>query len=82
MEQQAAIAYLRVFEGLNPDAREAVNIAINSIRLMIADEPIDGDKGFFKETRQGYCPNCGRYINNIYNEKHCGRCGQAIDWRK
>jgi hypothetical protein len=26
------------------------------------------------------CPSCGRRLRNKQKDKHCGRCGQALDW--
>jgi hypothetical protein len=28
-----------------------------------------------------HCPSCGRRLRNKQKDPHCGRCGQAIDWR-
>lgn len=26
------------------------------------------------------CPSCGRRLRNKQHDKHCGRCGQLLDW--
>lgn len=26
------------------------------------------------------CPSCGRRLRNKQKDKHCGGCGQALDW--
>lgn len=26
------------------------------------------------------CPSCGRRLRNKQHDKHCGRCGQALEW--
>lgn len=28
------------------------------------------------------CPSCGRRLRNKQKDPHCGRCGQALDWRE
>lgn len=28
----------------------------------------------------GRCPVCEELINNVWNEKYCGDCGQKLDW--
>ena len=28
----------------------------------------------------GNCPTCGAELMEYYNEKLCGRCGQAVKW--
>ena len=35
--------------------------------------------GYWNEGTTVYkCPNCGEFISRAY--KHCGDCGQALDW--
>ena len=38
-------------------------------------------KAYGAETLFGYCPNCGTLNNNIWNDKCCGNCGQALEWK-
>lgn len=30
----------------------------------------------------GECPRCGEFINNLWNEKYCGDCGQKLKWEQ
>lgn len=30
----------------------------------------------------GKCPKCGEIINNLWNEKYCGDCGQKLKWEQ
>lgn len=30
----------------------------------------------------GYCPNCGEYLNHLWNSKHCGDCGCPVKWKQ
>lgn len=38
-------------------------------------------KTYGAEALFGYCPNCGELNNNIWNDKCCGNCGQALEWK-
>lgn len=38
-------------------------------------------KAYGAEALFGYCPNCGTLNNNIWNDKCCGNCGQALEWK-
>ena len=42
------------------------------------DKILIGNGYWGKGTTVYKCPNCGEYITKLY--KHCGDCGQAIDW--
>ena len=36
---------------------------------------------FGEDALFGYCPCCGEFQSDLWNEKYCGVCGQAIDWK-
>ena len=35
-----------------------------------------------KDSLIGKCPKCGEFINNLWNEKYCGDCGQKLKWEQ
>lgn len=35
-----------------------------------------------KDALIGKCPKCGEIINNLWNEKYCGDCGQKLKWEQ
>ena len=60
-----------------------ITLAGDAFALLKAQEPLDVLQ---KETAStsgyvGYCPKCGTVLlQNVYNPKYCGVCGQAVKW--
>lgn len=53
------------------------DIAINSLEKQIPKKVVE--KKFVEDVSLNYCPCCNvRFIG--WGMKHCGECGQALDW--
>ena len=37
-------------------------------------------EAFGADALLGRCPVCEELVNNVWNEKYCGDCGQKLDW--
>nr|DAW60717.1 MAG TPA: zinc-ribbon containing domain protein [Caudoviricetes sp.] len=44
---------------------------------VVAPEDIEA---FGADALLGRCPVCEELVNNVWNEKYCGDCGQKLDW--
>ena len=86
------LAILRTWCAVNPnygiglsvvDCLKVVTWLDDAITLLKAQEPL----GVFQKElgctsgHVGYCPKCGAVLlENDYNPKYCGVCGQAVKW--
>lgn len=65
--------------------QEFVDLTVDAgeeILVMLKEH--DAVKPKYKERMGGFvagiCPTCGTALNNVFNVKACGKCGQEVKW--
>lgn len=87
MEYTDALEYLKILRNLvditEHDSgaelqRQTYDVAIKAVEKQIPKKPLNREDR--AEISYGYCPCCSNIIDDWNDIRHCGECGQAIDW--
>lgn len=78
---QSLIDHIKTATDVDPWAKEMAEELLKEreAKSVLSNRVCEAEP--FRYVRKGFCPKCHQEMEWLFNRKHCGFCGQEVQWK-